>query len=188
MEEIVKRGISSFKLFMAYKGTPFYQNDERLLSIFQRCKELGTIAMVHAENGELIAFNQERLVKQGVTGPEGHPLSRTGEIEGEATHRVITIANTVNLPLYIVHVMKKQAADEVVRAKKKGFVVYGEALAAGLGCDGCNYWSKDWDKAAGYVMSPAIDDDPATKEYEMRLLHTHDLDTTATDNCTFTKE
>lgn len=143
--------------------------------------------MVHAENGELIQYNQERLLKQGVTGPEGHPLSRNGELEAEATHRVITYANTVNVPLYVVHVMKKEAADEIVRAKRKGFVVYAEALAAGLGVDGSHYWDPDFDKAASYVMSPAIDEDPTTKEYEMRLLATHDLDTTATDNCTFTK-
>jgi dihydropyrimidinase len=81
--------------------------------------------------------------------------------------------------------MKKGANEELVRAKRKGHVVFGEALAAGLGVDGRHYWDPDWDKAAGYVMSPAIDHDPATKEYQMRLLHTHDIDTTATDNCTF---
>lgn len=83
--------------------------------------------------------------------------------------------------------MKKAAADEIVRAKRKGFVVFAEALAAGLGVDGSHYWDEDWDKAAGFVMSPSIDEDPKTKEYEMRLLATHDLDTTATDNCTFSK-
>lgn len=123
-----------------------------------------------------------------MTGPEGHALSRSDEVEAEATHRAITIAHTVNLPLYIVHVMKRSAANEVRRAKKKGYVVFGEALAAGLGCDGRHYWDKDWDKAASYVMSPVIDEDPATKEYEMRLLQTHDLDTTATDNCTFSSK
>lgn len=100
---------------------------------------------------------------------------------------MITIANTINVPLYVVHVMKKAAADEIVRAKRKGFVVFAEALAAGLGVDGSHYWDEDWDKAAGFVMSPSIDEDPKTKEYEMRLLATHDLDTTATDNCTFSK-
>ena len=141
--------------------------------------------MVHAENGDLIEYNQKRLLKEGVFGPEGHPLSRSGEIEGEATHRVITIANTVNLPLYIVHLMKRSANDELRRAKQNGNVVFGEALAAGLGTDGRHYWDPNWDKAAGYVMSPAIDEDPSTKDYQMRLLGTHDIDTTATDNCTF---
>ena len=92
MGEIVKRGVQSFKVFMAYKGSQLYQDDERLIQIFARAKELGAVVMVHAENGVLIAHNQERLLKKGVTGPEGHPLSRNDEVEGEATHRAITIA------------------------------------------------------------------------------------------------
>jgi dihydropyrimidinase len=185
MEEIVKKGISSFKLFTAYKGTSFFHNDERMLEIFARCRELGATMLVHAENGDIISYNQNRLLKQGVIGPEGHALSRPDEVEAEATHRVVTLANAVSVPLYIVHVMKKGANDEIVRAKRKGNVVFAEALAAGLGTDGHHYWDKDWDHAAGYVMSPVIDEDPATKEYQMRLVHTHDIDTTATDNCTF---
>jgi len=57
MGEIVKRGINSFKLFTAYKGSSFFQNDERMLQIFERCKELGTVIMVHAENGDLIEYH-----------------------------------------------------------------------------------------------------------------------------------
>jgi dihydropyrimidinase len=82
--------------------------------------------------------------------------------------------------------MKKSAAKEIRRAKKKGYVVFAEALAVGLGEDGRHYWNEDWDHAAGYVMSPAIDDDPTTKDFLMNLISTHDIDTTATDNCTFT--
>lgn len=92
-------------------------------------------------------------------------FARDGDIEAEAVHRAITIAATVNVPLYVVHLMKKSAASEIRRAKKKGFVVYGEALAAGLGVDGSHYLHKDWDHAAGYVMSPSIDLDPSTKEF-----------------------
>jgi dihydropyrimidinase len=83
---------------------------------------------------------------------------------------VITIGNVVNIPLYIVHIMKKSAALEIRRAKKKGYVVFAEALAAGLGTDGRPCWDKDWDKAAAHIMSPALDDDPQTKELEMRLI------------------
>jgi dihydroorotase-like cyclic amidohydrolase len=93
----------------------------------------------------------------------------------------------VNTPIYIVHVMKKSAASEIRRAKKKGYVVFAEALASGLGTDGTHYFDKDFDKAASHVMSPTLDLDPSTKDFEMKLLQTHDLDTTATDNCTFSK-
>ena len=95
-----------------------------------------------------------------MTGPEGHLLSRGDEVEAEATHRAITIASEINVPLYVVHLMKQSAANEVRRAKKKGYVVYGEALAVGLATDGSHYFDEDWDHAAGHVMSPAICDNP----------------------------
>lgn len=57
MEEMVKRGVTSFKLFMAYKGTPLYHNDSEIIEILSRCKELGAITLVHAENAELVQYN-----------------------------------------------------------------------------------------------------------------------------------
>mmetsp|Transcript_11369 Transcript_11369/g.8350 ORF Transcript_11369/g.8350 Transcript_11369/m.8350 type:complete len:93 (+) Transcript_11369:602-880(+) len=92
--------------------------------------------MVHAENADLITFNTDRLIKKGVTGPEGHLFARDGEVEAQAVHTAISIANALNTPVYIVHLMKKIAAQEMRRAKKKGYVVFGEALTAGLGTDG----------------------------------------------------
>jgi dihydroorotase-like cyclic amidohydrolase len=121
--------------------------------------------MVHAENGDLIAHNVDKLLEKGVTGPEGHMFAREGELEAQAVHTAITIAETVNTPLYVVHLMKKSAAQEIRRAKKKGYVVYGESLAAGLGTDGTHYLDKCWDKAAGHIMSPALDFDKSTKEF-----------------------
>ena len=112
----------------------------------------------------------KNMIEKGITGPEGHMFARDGEIEAQAVHNAISIAETINIPLYVVHVMKKSAAQEIRRAKKKGYVVFGEALAAGLGVDGSHYLNPDWDHAAGYVMSPVIDQDPTTKEFEMKLL------------------
>lgn len=66
--------------------------------------------MVHAENGELIDHNCERLSCKGITGPEGHMYARGGEIEAQAIHTAVAIANTINTPLYVVHVMKRGAA------------------------------------------------------------------------------
>ncbi len=103
-------GVQSFKVFMEYRKTPFYHNEERIIQIFARCKELGAIVMVHAENGDLITHNVEKLIQKGVMGPEGHMIAREGEIEAQAVHTAIDIAEAINTPLYVVHLMKKTAA------------------------------------------------------------------------------
>lgn len=89
-----EHGINSFKMFMAYKG--LYQlDDTELYEAFERCKELGAVAQVHAENGSIIAKNAAKLLAAGVTGPEGHELSRNEEVEAEAVNRACIIAHQV---------------------------------------------------------------------------------------------
>lgn len=144
--------------------------------------------MVHCENGSLIAYNQKKILDAGVTGPEGHFLSRNKEVEAEATHRMCVLANEVLCPLYIVHVMGQEAAQQVEYARRKGWLVYGETLATALASDGTNYFNKDWDHAAGHVMSPALCTNPQTKIELMRYLSAGILQTVGTDNCTFSKK
>lgn len=112
-------------------------------------------------------------------------MSRPEENEAEATHRAIAIANQVNVPLYVVHVMSKSAAFEVKRAKDAGKQVYGEPIAAALGTDGREVYDPDWRHAAGHVMSPPLREDPTTKDALMRALKAGDLDCVGTDNATF---
>ena len=114
-----ERGINSFKVFMAYKDVLMI-NDEEMLNVFKRCKEIGAIGQVHAENGEVIAENQKRLLDKGITGPEGHPLSRPEEVEAEATLRACVLANQVECPLYVVHVMSKSSAKIIMEKRKEG--------------------------------------------------------------------
>jgi len=184
MREIVNLGISSFKIFLAYKGA-LMLNDSEFYKVLETCKELGAICMVHAENGDLLYEAQQKMLKLGITGPEAHYLSRPESFEAEATHKAITIAEFLNSPLYIVHVMSKDAGDEVQRGRSKGNILFAETLTSALGIDGKKIWDEDFNIAAGNVMSPPINPDPSTKTALMKMLQNGNIHTVATDNCTF---
>ena len=121
---------------------------------FKRCAELGALPLVHAENGDVVARMQADLLARGVTGPEGHSYSRPPEVEGEAANRAIMIADMAGCPLYIVHVSCEETHEAIRRAKQAGKRVYGEPLVQFLVLDDSEYQNKDWDYAAGRVMSP----------------------------------
>lgn len=171
MEILCKdKGISSFKVYMAYKDV-LMLNDSELYETFERCRDLGALVQVHAENGDVIAKNTEKLLASGITGPEGHQLSRTEDVEAEATNRACMISNQTRCPLYVVHVMSVSAAEEVSRARAlwgKNFI-FGETLAAGLGVDGSKN-HECWHHAAAHIMSPPLRPRKETKEVLMKLL------------------
>lgn len=188
IEILVKeKGINSFKIFMAYKNALMLR-DYEILKVFETCKKLGAVAMVHAENGDIIDENSKKLLKMGITGPEGHLYSRPEEVETEATHRAIVLANQMNCPLYVVHVMSKSSADIISEKRRKGCIVFGETLAASLGTDGTPCFDKCWQRSAAYIMSPPLRPDPTTPPYLMDLLANGDLQVTGSDNCTFSLE
>lgn len=178
-----QHGVNSFKHFMAYKGA-IMCDDETLVNSFQNAKDLGALCTVHAENGELVSALQSITYNSGITGPEGHPLSRPPLVEGEAANRAIQIAMAIGVPLYIVHNSTIEALDALVRAKTSGQRVFGEVLAQHLCIDDSVYRNKDWRFAAHHVMSPPF----RPKEHQKALwkgLQSGMLDTTATDHCCF---
>ncbi|KAH8346226.1 hypothetical protein KR067_012750 [Drosophila pandora] len=182
-------GVNSFKTFMAYKN--LYQlNDSDLLDVFERIRGLNGVAMVHAENGDIIAKNTQRLLAEGITGPEGHELSRPEEVEAEAVHRACVLAHQAACPLYVVHVMSKSAGIELARARHRyrGRYIMGETLAAALGTDATCCQHLGFDHEAAHVLSPPLRPDKTTPEFLMKLLANDDLQLTGSDNCTFNKE
>ncbi|XP_040865817.1 dihydropyrimidinase isoform X1 [Glycine max] len=184
MELMVKeKGINSFKFFMAYKGALMI-NDELLLEGFKKCKSLGALAMVHAENGDAVYEGQEKMIELGITGPEGHALSRPAVLEGEATARAIRLADFVNTPLYVVHVMSIDAMEEIAKARKSGQRVIGEPVASGLALDESWLWHPDFETAAKYVMSPPIRKRGHDKALQAAL-STGVLQLVGTDHCAF---
>ncbi len=176
-------GVNSFKHFMAYKGA-IMATDETLVNSFSRSLELGAIPTVHAENGELVVQLQKKIFEQGITGPEGHPLSRPPEVEGEAANRAIRIAEVLGVPVYLVHVSTRQALESITRARNEGQRVFGEVLAGHLVVDESVYRNEDFESAAAHVMSPPF----RSKEHQKALwdgLISGNLQTTATDHCCF---
>ncbi len=186
METVVNSGINTFKHFMAYKGALMVDDDE-MYSSFQRCAALGAMPLVHAENGDVVAQLQEKLMAEGNNGPEGHAYSRPPAVEGEATNRAIMIADTAGVPLYVVHVSCEQAHEAIRRARQNGIRVYGEPLVQHLTLDESEYFNKDWDHSARRVMSPPF----RNKQHQDSLwagLQAGSLQVVATDHCAFTTE
>ena len=180
---VEKHGVNSFKHFMAYKGA-IMAPDEILVNSFNRSLELGAMPTVHAENGEMVAQLQKKIFDMGITGPEGHPLSRPPEVEAEAANLAISIANVYGVPLYIVHVSTKQSLEAITRARNSGQKVFGEVLAGHLLVDESVYLDKNFESAAAHVMSPPF----RAKEHQEALwkgLLSGNLQTTATDHCCF---
>lgn len=178
-----EEGVNSFKHFMAYKNA-IMCDDETLVNSFRRSLELGAMPTVHAENGELVFLLQQEVARMGITGPEGHPLSRPPMVEGEAANRAIAIAEVLGVPIYVVHVSCQESADAIARARARGQRVYGEVLAGHLVIDDSVYRDPDFTRAAAHVMSPPFRSKPH-QEALWRGLQSGQLHTTATDHCTF---
>ncbi len=181
MDGLVAEGVPDFKLFTAYPGV-FYSDDGAIFRAMQQTARNGGLIMMHAENGMAIDVVAEQTVAAGTTDPIGHGLARKSIFEGEATSRVIRLAEAAEAPVYIVHLSAKEALDAVRDARDRGSKVFAETCPQylflslddlGHGFDG-----------AKFVCSPPL----RTKDHWDDLwtgLVRDDLQLVATDHCPF---
>ncbi len=175
-------GVSSFKLYMAYKNI-LQVDDGALLQALRQAGECGALVCVHCENGDVVDYLVKEARAQGQTAPYFHPLTRPPETEAEATNRVITLARIAEAPLYIVHLTCSGALQAVVEAKLTGLEVYAETCPQYLLLDDSCYHSEGFN-GAKYVISPPLRSVNHQKELWSGL-QTGVLETIATDHCSF---
>jgi len=152
----VARGISSFKIFLAYKGA-FGIDDTELYHTLKLAKELGVIVTAHCENETLVAERQKELLAAGKTDPSQHHESRPPAVEAEGVHHLMTFAELTGAATYIVHLSCKEALDEAIAARQRGVRVNVETLIQYLVLDK-SYAERPNFEGAKYVMSPPLRD------------------------------
>ncbi len=190
MPGLIEEGVSSFKLFMAYPGV-FYSDDAQILRAMQVSRDTGLLTMMHAENGPVIDVLAQQLVAEGKTDPYFHGLARAWQMEEEATHRAVMIANLTGAPLYVVHVSAKQAVAQLAAARDRGQNVFGETCPQYLYLsleDQLNATSETWGhfEGAKWVCStPLRSRAEGHQDHMWRALRTNDIQMVSTDHCPF---
>jgi dihydropyrimidinase len=182
LREIVRDGVASFKIFLAYKGA-FGVTDEELYKTLRLAKELGVITTAHCENETLVAERQRELIAAGKSGPEWHEPSRPPTTEAEGVHHLLTFAQMHDAHCYIVHLSCEEALAVAARAKFRGVNVWVETLIQYLLLDntyaeGANF------EGAKYVMSPPLRD-KRNQDVLWRSLASGLVSTVGTDHAPF---
>jgi dihydropyrimidinase len=181
MDQLIAEGVPEFKLFTAYPGVNF-SPDDHIFRAMQRTRQNGGLIMMHAENGPVIDVIAAGLVAAGTTDPIGHGLARYAILEGEATNRVIRLAEAAGVPVYIVHLSSRDALEAVTAARGRGAMAFAET------CPQYLFLSIDdlgnGFEGAKFVCSPPL----RTRDHQESLwtgLRTDALQLVATDHCPF---
>src|SRR4051794_2928452 len=176
------QGITSYKLFMAYKGA-LMVDDETLYKTMEVASRTGALVMVHAENGDVIDILVKEALAAGNTDPLYHALTRPPEAEGEATNRAIQLAHLAGAPLYVVHVTCREAVEPIARAREQGWDVWGETCT--------QYFFTSLDdiakpnfEGAKYVFSPPVRD-KSNWDVLWNAVRGDALSVISTDHCAF---
>ena len=182
MDAMVKQGVTSFKLFMAYPGV-FMLDDASIFRAMRRTGKNGGTICMHAENGGVIDVLVKEALANGQTAPKYHALTRPARAEGEATHRAIALAEIADVPVYIVHLSAAEALEMVTEARDRGLPAFAETCPQYLFLSYDNYEEPGFE-GSKYVMSPPLRH-KSTQDRLWRGLAFNDLQAIATDHCPF---
>ncbi len=182
MDELVREGVSSFKLFMAYPGV-FMVDDATIFKALRRTGENGGLICMHAENGGVIDLLVKEALAKGHTAPKYHALTRPSRAEGEATGRAIALAEMAGVPIYFVHLSCSDALDQVKAARDRGLPAFAETCPQYLFLSYDNYEEEGFN-GAKYVMSPPLRE-KWNQDVLWKGLKYDDLQVVSTDHCPF---
>lgn len=181
VEDMMKEGITSFKLYMTYDTQV---DDQTMFEILRRLKEVGGITGVHCENSGMIAALQQEAVNAGKMGVESHPATRPAAAEAEAIDRLLRLAQVVDIPVIVVHLTCKEGYDVILEARRRGQRVYAETCPQYLLMDDSLYGLSGME-AAKYVCAPPLRK-KEDQECLWRGLADGSIQTVSTDHCSFT--
>jgi len=182
LAQLPDEGVTSYKLFMAYKGA-LMVDDETLFRTMEVASRTRALVMVHAENGDVIDVLVRQALEAGNTDPLYHALTRPPEAEGEATNRAIQLAHLADAPLYVVHVTCREAVEPIALAREKGWDVWGETCTQYL-FNSLDDIAKPDFEGAKYVYSPPVRD-KANWDVLWNAVRTDVLSAISTDHCAF---
>jgi dihydropyrimidinase len=182
MKTLVREGVPTFKLFMAYPGV-FMLDDASIFRAMNMAANSGGMICLHAENGGAIDVIVQRALAEGKKAPKYHALTRPTTAEAEATGRAIALAEMAGAPVYIVHLSCNEALEKVREARDRGLRTYAETCPQYLYLSLENMDAPGFE-AAKYVFTPPLRE----KWHQEKLwqgLAQDDLQVVSTDHCPF---
>jgi dihydropyrimidinase len=183
MDEMVREGVASFKLFMAYPNV-LMVDDATIFKALRQTAKNGALICMHAENGSVIDVIVQQALAEGKTAPIYHALTRPTRAEAEAVHRAIAMAEMAGVPIYIVHLSSEDALNQVREARDRGLPAFAETCPQYLLLSlEDNMVDKGWE-GAKYVFTPPLRE-RANQPKLWDGLRTDNLQVVSTDHCPF---
>ncbi len=182
MDDMVREGVASFKLFMAYPGV-LMVDDGTIFKALRQTARNGALICMHAENGSVIDVIVRQALAEGKTAPIYHALTRPTRAEAEAVHRAIAMAEMAGVPIYIVHLSSEDALNQVREARDRGLPAFAETCPQYLLLSIDNMTNAGWE-GAKYVFTPPLRE-RGNQAKLWQGLRTDNLQVVSTDHCPF---